>query len=156
MDAVRLRSVPVEEPLVSAFDYADSFEAGLPAPDARRAEQWVRCGLEGAPRAVRWVIRTAHRRVLRLRLGPEDAPDHILGWPITADHHDVVRLEAVAPLLRAVIVGRRVDPRTTRLTTALSYSRPCAARLLWAVVGPVHRRVAPYLLDRAARATVPG
>ena len=156
MDGGRSRSVPVEEAFLAPFDYADSFEVRLPTPDARRAEQWVRCGLECAPRAVRWVIRTAHRRVLRFRLGPEDGPDHVLGWPITANEHDVVRLEAAAPLLRAVIVGRRVDPRTTRLTTALSYSRPRAARLVWAVVGPVHRRVAPYLLDRAARATVPG
>jgi hypothetical protein len=34
------------------------------------------------------------------------------------------------------------------VTTNLHYVRPIA-RLLWAVVGPIHRRVLPYLLKRA-------
>ena len=116
----------------------------------RTAEQWVRTGLEGAPPAMRALIRVVHRVVLGFRLGPHPSPDHVLGWRIAASEPDVVRLEASSWLVRAVIVGRRVGLHTTRLTTFLFYERPVPARIVWTVVGPVHRRVAPYLLARAA------
>jgi hypothetical protein len=48
-------------------------------------------------------------------------------------------------------VGRRADASSTRLTTLLVFRRP-AARVVWALVGPLHRRIAPYLLARAAQA----
>jgi hypothetical protein len=64
----------------------------------------------------------------------------------------VVRLEAESPLLRAVLVGRRTEDRATRLTTLLFFARPFAMRAIWTLVGPLHRRIAPYLLARAARA----
>ena len=131
-------------------DYADAFEILVPEPDGRTAEQWVRTGLEGAPPAMRTLIRVVHRVVLGFRLGPHPSPDHVLGWRIAASEPDVVRLEASSWLLRAVIVGRRVGLHTTRLTTFLFYERPLPARVVWTIVGPVHRRVAPYLLARAA------
>jgi hypothetical protein len=49
----------------------------------------------------------------------------------------------------AAIIGRRPDATTTTLTTCLAYERPMPARV-WRAVGPLHRRIAPYLLDRAA------
>ena len=131
-------------------DYADAFEIRVPEPDGRTAEQWVRCGLEGAPWAIRVLVRVVHSVVLGFRLGPHPSPDHVLGWPIVASEPAVVRLEASSSLLRAVIVGRRVGLHTTRLTTFLFYERPVPARVIWAIIGPVHRRVAPYLLARAA------
>jgi len=36
------------------------------------------------------------------------------------------------------------------LTTSLRYRRPVLARVVWICVGPLHRRIAPYLLERAA------
>ncbi|TFV87022.1 DUF2867 domain-containing protein [Blastococcus sp. CT_GayMR16] len=131
-------------------DYADAFEIGTSEPDARTAEQWARCALEEAPVAVRWTIQIAHRYLLRFRLGPHPSREHVLGWRIVATEPDLIRVEASSPLLDAVIVGRRVDPTCTRLTTSLFYVRPAAARAVWTLVGPLHRRIAPYLLSRAA------
>ncbi|UOY02480.1 hypothetical protein [Blastococcus sp. PRF04-17] len=104
-------------------------------------------GLEQSPPALRRLILVAHRHVLALDLAPLDAPGHVLGWRVRANEHDVVRLEASGPLADPVIVGRRHADRVV-LTTALRYRRPFAGAL-WTVVGPVHRRVAPYLLERA-------
>lgn len=150
---VRYRAVRLPQADVGAErpDYADSFEIRLPEPDDRTAEQWVRSGLENAPSVVRRTIRIAHRHVLGFRLGPHPSAGHVLGWRIARADDDLVRLETSSALMRAAIVGRRLDPCSTRLTTLLFYERPGFARLIWAVVGPVHRRIAPLLLARAAR-----
>jgi hypothetical protein len=154
MTGERARGVAVAEPLVSdaRSDYADAFEVQLPEGDARTAEQLLRAGLEESPAALRQLILIAHRKVLRLRLGPLVSPDRILGWPITTATPDVVRLDASSPLVHATIVARRIAPGRARLTTSLRYARPAVARTLWACVGPLHRQIAPYLLQRAAGA----
>jgi hypothetical protein len=146
-----------EEPLLDGgrYDYADAFEIHVPEPDTRTAEQWVRRGLEGAPSALRGGVVVVHRYLLGFRLGPLSAPDHVLGWRIVTSQPDVVLLEAVSPLGRGVIVGRRPDPGSTVLTTFLFRTRPVPARIIWAFLGPVHRRIAPYLLERAAAAGQP-
>jgi hypothetical protein len=146
-----------EEPLLDGAraDYADAFEMNLAAPDSRSAEAWVRCGLEESPPVLRRVIQVAHRQVLRLRLAPASSPGHVLGWTIVRAEHDVVHLEAHSPLGRGVIIGRRPDATSTLLTTYLFWTRPRPARLIWTVVGPLHRRVAPYLLERAAAGAHP-
>jgi hypothetical protein len=147
----RARRVPVDEPLVDAAraDYADAFEIEAPTSDPRSAEEWVRAGLEQSPLALRRTILIAHRHVLRLQLGPLDAPGHVLGWRITSQERDTVRLEASGTLADPVIVGRRDGDRVV-LTTAIRYRRPRLARAVWTCVGPLHRRIAPYLLERAA------
>src|SRR5215212_8291976 len=147
MTGDRARRVDVREPLAVRPDYADAFELPLSRPDDRAAEEWVRAGLEGAPALVRRLIPVVHRRVLRLRLGPATGTDHVLGWRIASGDPDVVRLEAAGPLAAAVIVGRRVNSTRIRLTTALTYRRPALARGVWACVGPLHRRIAPLLLE---------
>jgi hypothetical protein len=152
MSGERARRVAVTEPLLADArpDYADAFEIELTHGDARTAEQYVRAGLEQAPAILRRIILTAHRRVLLLRLGPLDRPDRVLGWPITTASPDVVRLDASSPLVDAVIVGRRTAAGQLLLTTSLRFVRPVVMRVLWTGVGPLHRRIAPYLLRRAA------
>ncbi len=149
MSDERARRVPVAEAEAHA-DYSDAFEVELSEPDVRTAEEWVRSGLEEAPPAMRLTIRVVHRFVLGLRLAARATPGHVLGWQIVTSEPDVVQLEASGPLMRGVIVGRRVDPTRTRLTTFVSYESPMAMRFIWAAVGPLHRRVAPYLLERVA------
>jgi hypothetical protein len=144
------RRVAVREQIVAKPDYTDAFELRVSQPDDRSAEQWLRAGLEGSPTPVRRLILVVHRHVLRLRLGPVTAGDHVLGWRIASRAADVVRLEASGSLADAVIVGRRLDATGVQLTTALSYRRPALARGVWAVIGPLHRRIAPLLLERAA------
>jgi hypothetical protein len=73
-----------------------------------------------------------------------------VGWQITTNEPDVVRLEAEGPLINGVMVARRTDENVARLTTFVAYQHPLA-RYVWVVVGPLHRRVAPYLMQRAAR-----
>ena len=145
--------VPAAEPLIGrdSYDYADAFEIQLRESDARSAEEFARRALEQEPWPIRWTIRIAHRYVLRLRLGPRSSPGYLSGWKIVMSERDVIQLEAVSPLLgRAVIVARRPEPTNAVVATYLFYARPAVANLLWTVVGPLHRRVAPYLLEHAA------
>jgi hypothetical protein len=155
MTRARARRVPVptEEPFIGGgrYDYADAFEIRLDESDARSAEEFARCALEDAPRLVRAVVWIAHRYVLRLRLGPRSSGDYVFGWVIRASEPDVLCLEAVSPLLgRGVIVGRRPDRARTVIATYVFFARPAVARVLWTVAGPLHRRVAAYLLEHAA------
>jgi hypothetical protein len=140
--------VPWDEPLaVPAYDYADAFEIAAEG-DPRTAEEWLRAGLEGSPATLRVLIRVVHGRVLRFRLGPP-SPDHILGWRIASSSLEVVQVTAGGPLGRGVLVGRRTGTAVV-LTTYVVHGHPLS-RLVWALVLPLHRRVAPYLLTRASR-----
>ena len=147
-------AVLVPEPLTAGDrpDYADAYRIRLAQPDPRSAEQWIRDALERST-AVRWIVLVVHRHVLRFRLGPLD-DDHVIGWSILTSVHDEVRLQATSSLFRGEIHGRRDDPRTATITTSLHYGRPVLSRLIWACVGPLHRRIAPFLLGRAARLSV--
>jgi hypothetical protein len=156
MDAprVRRRAVMADEPLADSrgYDYADAFEASLPPGDSHPAEYFFRVGLQQAPRAVAWVVVAVHRYLLRFRLGPLAAPDRLLGWRIDKLEPDVVKLEASGPLMRATLIGRKVEPASVTLTTYVFYQRPIVARIIWTLVAPLHRRVARFLMQRAASA----
>jgi hypothetical protein len=150
----KARRVPIGEPVPAGFpgyDYADAFEIEIAASDARTAEEFAREALENSPAALRRFIVLAHRFVLGLRLAPLEASGHVLGWRVVESTPDVARLEADSPLARAALVGRRIEPTRMRLTTFLSYRQPVVARMIWTAVGPAHRRIAPFLLERAAR-----
>lgn len=139
----------VTEPLTTPCDYADAFEVDLMGDDGRTAEEIVRKGLSSMPSPLGAAVVLVHRYVLMLRLGPAASPHHVAGWRIVTAEPDVVRLTAAGPMISGALIARR-SGGTARLTTQLHYRRP-AARIVWAVVGPVHRRIAPYLLQRAAR-----
>ena len=134
------------------FDYADAFEIRPSAGDERSAEDWMRCGLEGAPLPLRWTILVAHRFVLGFDLAPHSAPGNIMGWRIVTSTPDLTHLQATSPLLRGDLVARRDGPELVTLSTYLSFRRPRSARIVWMLVGPLHRRIAPYLLERSAAA----
>ena len=154
MSGHRARQIAVasEEPLLGGdrYDYADTFEIGIPASDPRTAEQFARHALEEAPWFIRTIVDVAHRRVLRLRLGPRPSPNHVFGWTIRRSEPDVVHLEAVSPLLgRGVIVGRRVERTRVVITTYVFFTRPAPARAIWTFTAPLHRWVARALLEHA-------
>jgi hypothetical protein len=134
----------------AGYDYADCFEVPLPADDRRSAEELFRAGLR--PAVLRHLIVLVHRHVLRFDLDTRTGADEVLGWRIVTSTHDVVVLEAAGPVMRAVLVGRRDPAGWLRLTSFLFRRRPRTGRALWAVVGPIHRLVAPYLLGRAVAA----
>ena len=145
------RSEVMSDPVVGGgYDYADAFEIDIPEPDARSPEEMFRAALENASWVQRWVP-IAHRRLLRFRLAAPEAPGHMLGWRIVDSDHDVVRLRAEGPLIRGAIVGRRTGHVAVFTTHVFFVRRP--ARAVWAIVGPLHRRIAPYLLERGVAAS---
>ncbi len=154
----RARPVPVTEPLIRSdrYDYADSYEIRVREPDDRSAEELARFAFEQAPLQARWFIWAVQRLLLGFRLGPLSSADHIFGWRILTSQHDVIQLEAVSPVLgRSLIVGRRIDPTCARVTICISFARPLAARLLWAIAVPGHRRIVPYVMEHTAAAAQP-
>jgi len=128
--------------------YVDTSEVSLWAGESRSAEHWSRALFEEAPRPIPWFLSAGWRIVLGLRLGPRRSPGHVLGWRITSNESDEIRLESRSPLMTAQLV-LRTSPTTTVLTTNV-YFRSRLAHPIWAVVAPIHRQVVPYLLRRAA------
>ena len=146
----RARPVPVppDPDLDGPLDYRDATAVAVPAGDDRSAEAWMRSMFEGAPRPLRILLRAAWRVGLGLRLGPSGSPDHILGWSIAARAEDAIRVGARSPLLTAVLL-LRLDGGDAVMMTNVRFRRRLAAPV-WAVARPIHRRIVPWLLDRAA------
>lgn len=144
-----VRRVPVlPEPWVQpGHDYADAFELRLADPDSHTAEEWLRTAIEQAAPGVRATVRFVHRRVAGFSLSTE--PHSILGWDIVSSSRDAIHIATRGPSLRAEIVMRRTSDTTATVSTFLFYGRN-RMRLMWLVIGPLHRRVVPYLLARAA------
>jgi Protein of unknown function (DUF2867) len=137
-------------------DYADVFEVPIHPGDFRTAEQAFRDALGDEPGALGSLVLWIHRHVLRFRLGPYSSPEHVIGWPIMHSDHDEIVLATGGPLMRAQLTLRRENGRRAILTTRLHYRHSTAARTVWAMVGPLHRTVAPRLMERSARrAAVP-
>jgi Protein of unknown function (DUF2867) len=134
----------------SEADYADVFEVPLPPGDSRTAEQLFRDAVGHKPGAGGAAVLWIHRHILRFHLGPVSSPDHIIGWTIIRSDHDELALVARGPLMQGELTLRRRDDRRASLTTRVHYSRRIAARTVWALVGPIHRVVAPRLMKRAA------
>lgn len=128
--------------------YTDCFTVTPRANPGRSAEAWMREVLESAPRLVRWFVLFGWRVVLGLRPGPWRSPTHILGWRIVSSTPDVVILAQHSALVTAHLV-LRADPSEVRLATFVHYEHR-AARVVWTIGSIVHRRIAPYLLTRAA------
>ncbi|BCZ21092.1 DUF2867 domain-containing protein [Mycobacterium senriense] len=135
----------------TAADYVDVFEVPLTAGDARTAEQAFRDGLGDRPGAGGKLVLWIHRNVLRLHLGPVRSAGHLIGWPIVRSDPDELVLATRGPLMRGELTLRRQDGRRAVLTTRLHYRRRMAARTVWALIGPLHRVVAPRLMRRSAR-----
>jgi hypothetical protein len=131
-------------------DYTDVFQVPIALGDVRTAEESLRYALGDEPGALGSLVTWIHRHVLRFRLGPHLSPDHIIGWRIVRSDRDEIALAARGPLLRGELTLRRQDGRAV-LTTRLRYGHKVAARTVWALVGPLHRALAPRLLRRSAR-----
>jgi hypothetical protein len=135
----------------AAADYVDVFEVPVRQDDSRTGEQAFRDGLGDKPGAGGGFVLWIHRHILRFQLGPYASPEHIIGWSITHSDPDEIVLVADGPLMRGQLRLRREDGRRAVLTTRLHYRHKVAARAVWAVVGPLHRVIAPELMKRTAR-----
>jgi hypothetical protein len=132
-------------------DYVDVFSAPILDGDLRTAEEAFRDALGDKPGVGGNVVSWIHRHVLRFHLGPYSSPEHVIGWRIMRSDDDEFVLAADGPLMRGRLTLRREDARRAILTIRLHYRHKIGARTVWAVVGPLHRAVAPRLVERAAR-----
>lgn len=135
----------------TAADYVDVFEVPIHPGDFRSAEQAFRDGLGETPCALGNLVLWIHRHVLRLHLGPYSSPEHVIGWRITHLDHDEIVLTTDGPLMCGQLTLRREHDARAVLTTRLHYRHKIAARTVWAIIGPLHRIVAPRLMQRSAR-----
>ena len=131
-------------------DYADVFEVPILRGDERPAEQALRDALGDQPGAGGTLVVWIHRYVLRFRLGPYSSPEYVIGWQIVRSDHDEIVLATGGPLMRGQLTLRRQDGQRVILATRLHYRHKIAGRTVWAVVGPLHRAVAPRLVKRIA------
>jgi hypothetical protein len=148
----RARRIPVTadpRDLDGPVDYVDGATVEVPVGDGRSPEQWFRSVFEGAPAALRAVMNVGWRFGLLLRLAPRTSPAHILGWRIVSSAPEVARVEAESVLLHSRLVLRLSDGAVV-MTSNIRFRR-ASGRAVWLLAGPVHRRIVPYLLGRAAR-----
>jgi hypothetical protein len=137
-------------------DYADVFEVPIRHGDLRTGEQALRDALGDKPGALGSLVFWIHRHVLRFRLGPYSSPEYVIGWQIMRSDHDEIVLATGGPLMCGQLTLRPQDGRRAILTTRLHYCHKVAARTVWAMVGPLHRALAPRLMEHSARrAAVP-
>jgi Protein of unknown function (DUF2867) len=136
-----------------AADYVDVFEVPIRSADSRTVEQALRDAVGQEPDALGAVVLWIHRHVLGFRLGPASSPEHIIGWSIMRSDNDQIVLAANGPLMHGELDLRRQDGRRGMLTTRLHYRRRFAARAVWLLVGPLHRAIAPRLLQRCVAAS---
>jgi hypothetical protein len=87
-----------------------------------------------------------------LLLGHSVSGDHILGWPIVTSDTDVVHLQAGGHLLNGTIDGRRLTPERLGLRTFVHYNHGMLTHVISAITSPLHRAVAPFLLEQGAAA----
>ncbi|MFF5128536.1 hypothetical protein ACFY41_16630 [Streptomyces syringium] len=141
--AQQVRQIGVTDPIATAqrYDYADAFELRLPEPDPHWPETWVRAGVDSTPK---WAERVVG--LLGMHRAPAEATDRIGPLRIVESGPEVIHLETSLPLMHVVLVGRRIEPDRRTFTSVLRYRRPVLARLVWAVVGIGHRRVARQLI----------
>jgi hypothetical protein len=132
-------------------DYVDTFEVPILDGDMRTAEQAFRDGLGHKPGVGGNVVLWIHRHILRFRLGPHSSPEHLIGWRIVSSERDEIVLAADGPLMRGQLTMRREDGSRAVLTTRLRYHHKIAASAVWSMIGPLHRIVAPRLMQHSAQ-----
>lgn len=143
MNNRQVRRVEPHDPVAGEgrHDYADAYEVQLPQPDPHPPEAWVRAGLESTGGVVKRIV-----GLLGIRDTPAPSADRVGPFQVIESGPEIVHLETSLPLMRVVMVGRRVEPTRRVLTTFLYFRRPLLARLVWVFVGIGHRRTAPKVV----------
>jgi hypothetical protein len=127
-------------------DYVDAFAVRRQPGDTRSPETLTRAALEAAPNAAQVIFRTAWA-VLGFRLGPQGSPAHIRGWRILRSDPTLVEIATEGRRVTSHIVVR--NTRGEIVTTTFLAWRGSIIRPIWAVLAPMHRRMARFLIDRA-------
>jgi hypothetical protein len=146
---VRVAQVPVppracELAGLNSVDYADAF--AVEVPSQRSPVQWIQVAAAASPRLFS-AVRVAHR-ALGLRLAPADSAEHLIGWEVLRDDHDVAVLGNAGLLVTARIVG--LTPGDRVMIVSLIQFNGMLGRALWAATAPVHRAVARRAIGQVA------
>lgn len=129
--------------LLDRVDYADAFIAkNVPS---RTPQEWARIIVHNASPLVREFVFRAHQ-ILRLRVERSDSPEELMGWTIRHRGAQQCVLGAEGALVTHRIVVT-TPPGQLLVATLLRFDR-ISARPIWTVVGPIHRAVARYLLNK--------
>ncbi len=128
-------------------DYSDTFATHGDA--FHPAEAWARAAFEQGSRRDADAKQLVWRRLLQLRLGPFEAPDRVAGWEIVENTDRRLVLAAESWHLTARLVFES-EESGVRVTTRVTY-RHLPGRMVWSVVGPIHRRAVPDILEAARR-----
>lgn len=146
--ALRVHDVPERVRAVTTLgrvDYVDLFTVTTATAAENSAERWARAVLEQAPIS----RRNARRfwRLMGLRLGPPQSPDHVQGWRIAARGDTWLRLETASWYVTAQAVCLVEEGRVS-ISLSLRHDRPVGA-LVWALVSGPHQRAVPVMLRQA-------
>jgi hypothetical protein len=128
-------------------DYSDTFDTE--GDTFHPAEAWARAAFEQGSRRDVDAKQLVWRRLLQLRLGPFEAPDNVAGWHIVENTDRRLVLGAESWHLTARLVFES-EESGARVTTRVAY-RHLPGRVVWSVVGPIHRRAVPDILEAARR-----
>jgi hypothetical protein len=130
---------------LASLDYIDLFTATTNEAMDRSPEQWARAVLEQAPLARRnarvlW-------RLMGLRLGPPQSPDHVQGWRIGGRGDNWIRVETASWCMSVQAICL-VEEGQVSLSLSLHYDHPVAA-LVWPLISGPHQRAVPIMLGQA-------
>jgi hypothetical protein len=128
-------------------DYSDTFRTDGDA--FHTAEAWARAAFEQGSDQDVDAKQLAWRGLLQLRLGPLEAPDRVAGWAVVENTDRRLVLAAESWHLTARLVFES-EESGARVTTRVTY-RHLPGRATWSVVGPIHRRAVPDILEAARR-----
>ena len=132
---------------LSRVDYTDAFRADVSSLWPRSGEAWAREMIEGAPPAVRKGLRQGWK-ALGLKLAPDGAEGCILGWRIRHSDADYALLGVDSRIGMPAELLFKPDGGSLLFATIVGQGNPLA-RVVWAAIGPRHRRIVPRMLATA-------
>lgn len=89
-------------------------------------------------------------KALTARLGPYPSDDHILGYRIRENEPDRIIFSVEWALGLTCDLMLRTQPSSATLASFVELTRP-AAKIVWVAAIPMHERIVPRWLTRAAR-----
>jgi hypothetical protein len=133
---------------LSRVDYMDAFRLELPGDPALSGEDWAREMLECASAKTQRELRRAWP-LIGLKMAATGTDGAILGWRLRNSDDDFALLGADSRIGMPAELLFRPEPGGLLFATFIQQRNPFV-RLLWAPIGPPHRRVVPALMRRAA------
>jgi hypothetical protein len=133
---------------LSPVDYQDAI--AVLTTTRNTPEEWVRLIFGGTPRALRGLLRGVFKLLRAGQPPPPPAEHRLPGKIIHSGPEEIVLGFDLAIGLTARIIVMNPPGRVVMAT--LVRSNRTRGRAVWAILAPVHRAVARYLLNRAAKA----